>query len=201
MKSLRIIDGICESQRRMRILCGIVKFWCMNRREQIVKISSIACLGLSQISLQSCSSDSLIPASAMILGGVAVGGAGYLLGNRPEIEIPSQEGSVFLELGKPKALHFQLRIPSQVSLDQNIRISADPADVVEVMEPVLNIASSIEGLPDLQDAAHTYPLFRNKEHPLLKGLKLGKAKVRIEALGSWREVEVQVINPIADETP
>lgn len=147
--------------------------------------------------LSGCTTDNLV-ASGMILGGVAIGGVGYLLGSHPDIEIPPKESAIEIELGKTQTIHFQLRVPTNTSLDQEIHISAVPADMIEIQNPVINISQSIADLPVQTGEEPNTLRFWNKSLPVVKGLKLGEAKIRIEAMGTTREVKVQII-PVVPE--
>ncbi|MEZ0373926.1 MAG: hypothetical protein ACAI44_32845 [Candidatus Sericytochromatia bacterium] len=156
--------------------------------------AALITLPLGLTLLGACGQDSLIPLGA-IASGAAVGGIGYLLGDRPEIELPAREDLPSIGLGEVKVLHFQLRIPEKVPLHQQVKITASPGDIIEVLDPVFYIDDSVTGLPVVQGEEDRVQRIWQKTSPRLKGLKLGKAEIRIEALGTSQHLQVQVVTP------
>lgn len=172
MKSLRITDTL--------------------RPAMLKAFRGLAPLGLSCLLLSGCGADTVLAGSA-IASGIAIGAVGFLLGGGSEIEQPLREGTFRLELNKVKALHFQLRMPLNTSLNQEIHISASPAGIVEVQDPVINIGESIAGaLPESSQTENSVR-FHEPNLPRIKGLQLGKASIRVEALGHVRDFEVEVV--------
>ncbi len=154
------------------------------------------------LSLTGCGQDtSLIAAVPVLLGGAAVAGLGYLVGEQADIELPLREGTPLIVLGQVRALHFQLRLPQGTPLRQEVKISAHPPGIVEVLDPVFYTDETIAGLkPAVDQEDKRVERYQNVRIPRLKGIAVGQTQIRIEALGTVRVQNVQVVVPDVSQT-
>lgn len=148
------------------------------------------CAGLS-----GCGQDtSLLATVPILLGGAGIAGLGYLVGEQADIELPVREGMPLIVLGQVKALHFQLRLPEGTPLRQEVRVTASPPGIVEVLDPVFYTDETIAGLTPTEEEERVQR-YHNVRIPRLKGISVGQAQIRIEALGTVRTQTVQVVVP------
>lgn len=156
-----------------------------------LRLGLCACLGLSGCGPDGASLWTVVP---ILAGGAAIGGIGYLVGDRSDIELSSETRRLNLSVGQLKVLHFQLRLSQGTDLSQKVTISAEPADAVEVLDPEFTIAASIQGLANLAKPDERVLRYQNINLPRIRALKPGRAVVRINALNSSRSIEVEIAN-------